>query len=63
MRAGSLAGGEQASVVVFLPVFVCFGRFCFFLFFWLGGGLRADASGSFCMSVNFLDAVNSAAAV
>lgn len=30
MRAGSLAGGEQASVVVFLSVFVCFGRF----FFW-----------------------------
>lgn len=27
MRAGSLAGGEQASVVVFLSVFVCFGRF------------------------------------
>lgn len=60
MRAGSLAGGEQASVVVFLSVFVCFGRISFF---WLGGGLQVDASRSFCMSVNFLDAVNSAVTV
>lgn len=37
MRAGSLAGGEQASVVVFLSVFVCFGRFFFEVGRWAAG--------------------------